>query len=98
MESLTDFSPQLPVGYQSLSSNPLPIDKEINLDSSLVQVPLPEPSYAKPGPDQSLVSETINLGSPPIYHSVFEEHHAHVLLVSSDSPESKNDSHVSANT
>ena len=32
------------------------------------------------------------MGFPPINHSVSEENHAHVLLVSSDSPESRNDS------
>ena len=96
LESLTASSPQLPIGYQRLSSDPLPIDKEIDLDSSLVRLPLSEPGCAKPVPDQPLVGESVNLGSPPVDHSVSEEHHAHVLIVSSHSPESENDSPITA--
>jgi len=43
-----------------------------------------------PVPDQPLVGEGVDLGSPPIDHSVSEEFHAHVLLISLDSPESEN--------
>jgi len=99
LESLTASSPQLPVGYQRLSSDPLPVDKGIDLDFSLVQAPLPEPGCAKPAPDQPLVGESIDLGSQPVDYSVPEEHHdstAHVLLVSSDSLEPKNYSPIPA--
>jgi len=92
LESLTSSSPQLPIGYQRLSSDPLPVD----LDSSLVHSPLSEPSCAKPVLDQPLVGESVDLGSPPVDHSVSEERHAHVLLISSDSPESKNDPPIPA--
>ena len=87
LESLTTSSPQLPVGYQRLSSDPLAVDKEIELDSSLVHPPLSELGCAKPIPDQPLVGESVDLGSPLFDHFVSEECHAHVLLVSSDSPE-----------
>ena len=91
LESITASSPQLPICYQRLSSDPLPADKEIDLDSSLVHPPLSEPGCAKIIPDQPLVRDSVNLGSPPVDHSVLEERHDHVLLVSSDSPESEND-------
>jgi len=100
LESLTASSPQLPVGYQRISSDPLPIDKEIDMDSSLVHPPLPEPGCAKPVPDQPLVGESFDLGSPPVDHSVSEERHdhtAHVLLVSFDFPEFENDLPIPAN-
>ena len=70
--SLTASSPQLPVGYQRLSSDPLSIEKEIDLDSSLVCPSPSELGYAKPVPDQPLVRESFNLGSPPVDHSVLE--------------------------
>jgi len=94
LESLTASSPQLPIGYQHLSADCLPVDKEIDLYSSLVQAPLPEPRCAKPVPDQPLVGKNVDSGSPPVDHSISEEHHAHVLLISSDSPQSKNDSPI----
>ena len=97
LESLTASSPQLPIGYQRLSANCLPVDKEIDLDSSLVQAPLPEPGCAKPILDQPLVGKSVNSGSPPVDHSISEEHHSHVLLISLDSPESENESPVPAN-
>ena len=43
-----------------------------------------------------MVRKSVDLGSPPVNHSVSEEHHAHVLLVSSDSPESENYSPIPA--
>jgi len=85
LESLIASSPPLPIGYQRLSSYPLPVDKEINLDSSLVHPSLPKASYSQPILDQSLVKKSVDLDSPPVVHSVPEEHHdytAHVLLVS----------------
>jgi len=97
LESLRGSSPNLPVGYQRLSIDYLPTDKEIDIDSSLVQAPLPEPCCAKPIPDQPLVGKSVDSGSPLVNHSVSEDHHGHVLLISSDSPESKNDSPVPAN-
>jgi len=93
LESLTVSSPQRPTGYQRLSApaDHPPVDKEIDLDSSLVQYPLPEPGCTKPVPDQPLVGKSVDVD-----HSVSEEHHSHVLLVSSDSPESENDSPIPA--
>jgi len=98
LDSLTAPSPQLPIGYQRLSAavDHSPVDKEIDLDSSLVQAPLPEPGCAPPVPNQPLVGKDVNSSSPPIDHSVSEEHHSHVLLVSSDSPELENDSPIPA--
>jgi len=97
LESLTAPSPQLPVGYQHLSavSDRPPVDKEIDSNPSHVQGPLPEPGCAKPVPDQPSVGKSVDSVSPP-NHFVSEEHHAHVLLVSSDSPESRNDSPIPA--
>ena len=90
LESLTAPSPRLPVGYQRLSAaaDCPPVDKEIASNSSLVQAPLPEPGCPQLVPDQPLVGKSVYSSSPPINHSVLEDHHAHVLLVSSDSPES----------
>jgi len=98
LESLTDPSPQLPDGYQRLSTTAdrPPVDEEIALNSSLVQPPLPKPGCAKPVLDQPLVGKSVDSGSPPIDHSVSEEHNSHVLLVSSDSPESGNDTPIPA--
>jgi len=72
---------------------PPPVDNEIDLDSSLVCPPPSEPGCAKPAPNQPLVGESVDLGSPSVDYFVPEEHHdsiAHVLLISSDSPESEN--------
>lgn len=96
LESLTTSSPQLLIGYQQLPSDPPSINKEIDSDSSLV-CPPPEPGCAKPVPNQPLVEKSVNLGSPPVDHSVSEERHAHVLLVSLDSLASENDSPFLAN-
>lgn len=94
LESLTASSPPFPVVYQRLYSNPLPVDKEINLDSCLVHPSLPKPGYAQPVLYQPLVRKSVDLDSPPMVDSVPDEHHdstAHVLLVSSDSLEPEND-------
>jgi len=91
LESLKTSFPQLPIGYQRLSLDTPSIDKEIDLDSSLVHPPSSKPGYAKPIPDQPLVGKTVDLGSPPVDHFVSEEHHAHVIIVSSDSPEFDNE-------
>jgi len=98
LESLTASPPQLPEGYQHLSAtaDSPPVDEEIALNSSLFQPPLPEPGCAKPIPDQPLVRKNVDSGSPPIDHSVSKEHNSHVLLISSDSPESGNDSPIPA--
>jgi len=93
LESLTASSTQLPIGYQCLSADRLPVDKEIDLNSSLVQAPLLEPHCAKPVP---LVGKSVDSGSPPIDNSISEENHAHVLLVSLDPPESRDDSPIPA--
>lgn len=101
IDLLEASSPPLPVGYQRLSSYPLPVDKEINLDSSLVHPSLPEPGYAQPILDQPLVGKSVDLDSPPMVHSVPDEHHdstAHVFLVSSDSPEPENDPPIPADS
>ena len=42
LENLTALQPQLLVGYQRLSFNPLLVGKEIELDSSLAHPALPE--------------------------------------------------------
>jgi len=96
LEILTVSSPQLPVGYQRFSLDPLPVDNEIGLDCSLFRPPPSEPGCAKPVPDQPLVGTSVNSGSPLVDHSISEEHHAHVLLISSDSPESENDPPIPA--
>jgi len=89
LESLSAPSPQLPDGYQCLSATAdhPPPDKEIDSHSSLVQTPLPEPGCAQPVLDQPLVGKGDDSNSPPVDHPVSEEHHSHVLLVSSESPE-----------
>ncbi|CAA3018919.1 Hypothetical predicted protein [Olea europaea subsp. europaea] len=96
LESLTVPSPQLHVGYQRLSpaADHLPTDKEIDSNSSLAQAPLPEPGCTQPVPDQPLVGKSVDSSSPSVDHSVSEERNSHVLLVSSDSPEPKDDSLV----
>ena len=43
-----------------------------------------------------MVGKSVDSSSPPVDHSVLEEHHAHVLLVSSDSPTSGNYSPIPA--
>ena len=43
-----------------------------------------------------MVGKSVDSSSPPVDHSVSEEHHSHVLLISSDSPESGNDSPIPA--
>jgi len=95
LKSLTAPLPQLPVGYQRLfaATDRPPADKEIDSNPSRVQAPLPKLGCAQPIPDQPLVGKSVDSSSPPD-HSVSEEHHAHVLLVSSDSPESRNDSPI----
>ena len=64
------------------------------MDSSLAHPPPLDSDSIVSIPDQSLVKESVGLVSPPVVHSVPKEHNyhiAHVLLISSDSPESKND-------
>jgi len=56
LEKLTAPQLQLPVGYQRLSSNSLLVDKEINLDSSLTCLGLPNRYSVQSVPDQPLVS------------------------------------------
>jgi len=99
LENLTTLSPQLPVGYQRLSSDPLSVNKEIDLDSSLVHPDLPKPSCVMSVSDQPLVEKSVDLVSPPVVHSIPEVrngHTAHVLLISLDSPESKSDPPIPA--
>ena len=55
LENLTAPQPQLPIGYQRLSSNPLLVGKEIDLDSSLTCPALPERDSLVSVPDQPLV-------------------------------------------
>ena len=94
LQSLTASSPQLPVGYQRLSSNPLLVGIDIDLDSSLVHPTLPKHESLMSVPHQPLVEKSVNLALPLLFHSVLEEsddHTARVLLVSSDSHESNSD-------
>ena len=51
LESLTASSPQLPIGYQRLSSDPPSIDKEIDLDSSFFCPPPSKIGCAKSVPN-----------------------------------------------
>lgn len=90
LENLTAPQPHLPIGYQKLSSDPLQIGKEIAFDSSLAHPALAKPDCVMSVPDQPLVEKSVDLVSPLVVHSVSEEHNdniAHVLLVSSNSPE-----------
>jgi len=98
LESLSAPSPQLLAGHRHLSAaaDCPPADQEIDHASSLIQPPLPEPGCTLPIPDQSLVGKGVDSSSPPVDHSVSEEHNSHVLLVSSDSPQPKNDSLIPA--
>lgn len=94
LEDLTAHQPQLLVGYQRLSSIPLPVGKEIDLDSSLTHPSLPEHNSLVLVPNQPLVGKSVNLVLKLATHFVPEEHSdhtTHVLLVSSDSHESKSD-------
>ena len=43
-----------------------------------------------------MVGKGVDSSSPPVDHSVLEEHNSHVLLVSSDSPQPENDSLIPA--
>jgi len=94
LESLTASSPQLPDGDQHLSAiaDRSRADKEIDQDLSFFQPPLPESGHSKPVPDHPLVGKSVDSNSSPIAHSVSKEHNSHVLLVSSDSLECRNDS------
>lgn len=97
LENLTTSHPQLPISYQRLSSDPPPVGKEIDLYSSLTHPSLPEPNSIVFIPYQPLVEESVNLVSPPVAHVVPEVHNGHiayVLLVSSDSHESKDGSPI----
>ena len=98
LESLSTPSPHIPIGYQRLSAaadHPL-TDKEIDSHSSLVRAPLPESGCTQPTPDQPLVGKSVDLSSPFVDHSLSEQQNSHVLLVSSDSPQSGHDSLVPA--
>jgi len=97
LENLTAPQPQLPIGYQRLSSNPFLVGKEINLDSSLAHPALLEHESLVSVPDQSLVEKSIDLALPSVVHYVPEEsgdHTALVLLVSLDSHELKRDTPI----
>jgi len=99
LKNLTIPSPQLPVGYQRLSFDPLSIEKEIDLDSSLFHPALPKLGCIMSVSDQPLVGKSVELVSPPVVHFVSEEHNdhtAHVLLILSNSHESKSDPPIPA--
>jgi len=94
LEKLVAPQPQLLIGYQRLSSDPLPVSKEIDLNSSLVNPTLLEHDYLVSILDQPLVGRSVDLALPLVAHSVPKEsgdHITYVLLVSSDSHESKSD-------
>ena len=94
LENLTAPQPQLPVGYQRLSSNPLLVGKGIDLDSYLTHPALLEHDSLVSILDRPLVEKSVDLAPPLVVHFVLEEssgHTTHVLLVSSDSHESKSD-------
>ena len=93
-ENLAAPQPQLPSGYQRLSSDPLPFGKEIDLDSSPIHPALPERDSLLFVLNQPLVGKSVDSVLPLANLSVSEksgDHTAHVLLVSSDSHESKSD-------
>ncbi len=92
LENLAAPQPLLHVGYQKISSDPLPVSKEIDLDSSLVCRSLPKCDCLVSILGQPLVEKSVDLVPPPFYHYVMEEsgdHTSHVLLTSLDSHESK---------
>ena len=92
LEKLTAPQDQLPVGYKRLSSNPLLVGNEIDLDSSLAHPALLEHGSLVFVPDQPLVKKSVNLAPPSVVHSIPKEsndHTTHVLLISLDSHESK---------
>lgn len=94
LENLTTPQLHLPIGYQRLSSNPLLVCKEIDLDSSLSHPALLEHDSLVSVPNQPLVEKGVDLAPPLIVHSVPEEsgdQSTHVLLISSYSHELKSD-------
>lgn len=94
LEILATPQPKLLVSYQRLSSNPLPVGKEINLDSSVSRPTLPEQDSLVSIPNQPLVEKSVDFTLPSIFHSILGEsggHAAHVLLFSSNSHELKSD-------
>lgn len=91
-ETSTVLQPQLPIGYQRLSSNPLLVGKEIDLDSSLSHPALPMRGSLMFNPKQPLVETSVDLAPPSVVHSVSDassDHTTHVLLISLDSHELK---------
>ena len=86
LENLAVPQPQLHVGCQKLSSDPLPVGKEIDLYSSLSHPALPERDSLVSVPSQPLVRTSVDLAPYSVVHSIPEEssddHTAHVLLVS----------------
>ena len=94
LENLTPPQPQLLVGYQRLSFDPLLVSKKIDLDSSLSRPDLPKHGPLLYVPDQPLIKKSADLVPPLVIDFVPEEgddHTTHVLLISSDSHESKRD-------
>jgi len=94
LENLAAPQPQLHVGYHRLSSNPLLVGKEIDLDSSLAHPALLKRDSLVSAPNQPLVRKSVNLATPSTDHYILKEsgdYIAHVLLISSDSHESKSD-------
>ena len=92
LENLIAPQPQLLIGYQRISSNPILVGKEIGLDSSPAHHSLPQQDSLVYVSNQPLVENNVDLAPPSVVHFVLEEsdHHiSHVLLVSSDSHESK---------
>ena len=63
LENLIAPQPQLHVGYQRLSSDPLLVGKEIDLDSSLSHPALPKHDSLVFFPDQPLVEKSVDLAS-----------------------------------
>lgn len=94
LENVVAPQSQLLVGYQRLSFDPLLVGKEIDLDPSLACRDLLEHDSLVFVQNQPLVVKSVDLVPPPISHSVPEksgDHTTHVLLVSSNSHESKSD-------
>lgn len=94
LENLAAPQPQLSVGYQRLSFDPLPFGKEIYLDSSISRNAVPKQDSLVFVLDQPLVKKSVDLVPPLVAQFVMEEsgdHTAYVILVSLDSHESKSD-------
>jgi hypothetical protein len=75
LESLTAPSPQLPRWLSSLSSDPSPVDKEIDFRFFSCPSSSSRTWLCQPVPDQPLVGKSVDSSSPPLITLFSEEHH-----------------------